>query len=37
MDAVPDPDNIYEWDGIVYGPTDTIWEGGTFRLKLTFT
>lgn len=23
--AVPDPDNLYEWDAVIYGPENTIW------------
>lgn len=36
IDAIPDEDNLYLWDAIIYGPMDTIWEGGTFRLKIEF-
>lgn len=35
-DAVPDPDNIFEWDAVIHGPEQTIWEGGTFILKINF-
>ena len=36
IDAVPDEDNIYHWQAVIYGPLDTIWEGGTFRLQIDF-
>ncbi len=25
------------WHAVIFGPDDTPWEGGTFRLKLEFT
>jgi len=25
------------WDAVIFGPEDTPWEGGTFRLTLEFT
>lgn len=25
-----------EWEAIIFGPDDTEWEGGVFRLKLKF-
>ncbi len=36
IDAVPDEDNLYQWEAIIFGPLDTIWEGGTFRLQIDF-
>lgn len=36
IDAIPDEDNIYQWEAVIYGPMDTIWEGGTFRLSIEF-
>ncbi|KAH0793260.1 ubiquitin-conjugating enzyme E2 2 [Histomonas meleagridis] len=35
--AAPSPDNIMEWNAIISGPPDTIWEGGVFKMKLEFT
>mmetsp|Transcript_9756 Transcript_9756/g.14394 ORF Transcript_9756/g.14394 Transcript_9756/m.14394 type:complete len:178 (-) Transcript_9756:60-593(-) len=35
--AVPQPNNLMIWDAILYGPEDTIWEGGAFQIKLEFT
>jgi len=35
--AAPADTNIMHWDGIIFGPTDSPWEGGIFRITLTFT
>lgn len=35
--ASPHDDNLMIWDGIIFGPDDTPWEGGIFKLTLTFT
>ena len=32
----PSNDNLFEWDGIIFGPDDTIYEGGLFKFKMTF-
>ncbi len=29
--------NIMAWQAVIFGPDDTPWEGGTFRLLLEFT
>jgi ubiquitin-conjugating enzyme E2 D/E len=29
-------DNMYEWYAIILGPVDTPYQGGTFKLKITF-
>ena len=29
-------DNMYEWSAIILGPVDTPYQGGTFKLKITF-
>jgi len=34
--GVPNPDNIQEWDAVIFGPDDSPFEGGTFKLKLSF-
>eukprot|EP00750_Incisomonas_marina_P027047 INCI6098.1.p2 GENE.INCI6098.1~~INCI6098.1.p2 ORF type:complete len:165 (+),score=26.33 INCI6098.1:181-675(+) len=34
--AEPNADNICNWDATMLGPQDTIWEGGTFHLKIHF-
>jgi len=33
----PCEDDILKWTALIFGPDDTPWEGGTFRLELTFT
>jgi ubiquitin-conjugating enzyme E2 A len=27
-------ESLLVWDALIYGPEDTIWEGGIFRLSL---
>lgn len=34
--AEPLNDNISIWKGIIFGPRDSIWEGGIFKLTLEF-
>ena len=29
--------NILVWQAVIFGPDDTPWEGGTFKLLLEFT
>ena len=29
-------DNMYEWEAFIIGPDDTPYQGGTFKLKITF-
>ena len=36
VSAAPQDDNILLWRAIIFGPEDTVWEGGTFQLELTF-
>jgi ubiquitin-conjugating enzyme E2 A len=36
IDAIPDEDNLYQWEALIFGPLDTAWEGGTFRLQIDF-
>ena len=31
-----DENNFYKWSVVIFGPTDTIYEGGFFRAILTF-
>ncbi|EIW69876.1 hypothetical protein TREMEDRAFT_43536 [Tremella mesenterica DSM 1558] len=33
----PNPDNIMIWNAVIFGPADTPFEDGSFRLTLTFT
>ena len=35
--ATPEGDNLFQWKGVIFGPVDTPWEGGTFDLTLTFS
>jgi len=35
--ASPNDDNIMIWNAIIMGPIDTPYEGGTFKLELSFT
>lgn len=37
LSASPMEDSIMHWDAVIFGPEDTPWEGGTFRLTLEFT
>jgi ubiquitin-conjugating enzyme E2 A len=30
-------DNVLLWHGVIFGPEDTPWEGGTFKLKMEFS
>merc|ERR1711976_594898 len=36
MTAFPLKNNIMQWYATIFGPEDTPWEGGTFKLKLVF-
>eukprot|EP01088_Endostelium_zonatum_P000551 TRINITY_DN1079_c0_g1_i1.p1 TRINITY_DN1079_c0_g1~~TRINITY_DN1079_c0_g1_i1.p1 ORF type:complete len:153 (+),score=29.85 TRINITY_DN1079_c0_g1_i1:111-569(+) len=33
----PLENNIMIWHAVIFGPDETPWEGGTFKLKLTFS
>ena len=35
--ACPDEDNFMKWTCIIFGPEDTIWEGGIFQLSMEFS
>jgi ubiquitin-conjugating enzyme E2 A len=35
--AKPRDDDIMYWECIIFGPDDTEWEGGVFKLKMEFT
>lgn len=37
LQATPMGDSLFQWEAIIFGPEDTIWEGGTFQLVLEFT
>lgn len=35
--GAPLEDDIMKWNAVIFGPDDTPWEGGTFKLTLNFT
>lgn len=37
VNASPNADNVMKWNAIIFGPNDTVWEGGTFSLTLEFS
>ncbi|CAL8461877.1 g1408 [Coccomyxa elongata] len=37
VNGSPNPDNIMLWNAVIFGPEDTPWDGGTFKLSLQFT
>lgn len=37
LTASPVEDDILKWEAILFGPEDTPWDGGIFRLSLDFT
>lgn len=37
VNAAPLEDNIMVWEAVIFGPEDTPWENGTFKLKMTFS
>ena len=37
VSAAPQENNIMAWNGVIFGPDDTPWDGGTFKLSLEFT
>mmetsp|Transcript_61872 Transcript_61872/g.125627 ORF Transcript_61872/g.125627 Transcript_61872/m.125627 type:complete len:155 (+) Transcript_61872:1-465(+) len=32
-----DESNLFVWSATIFGPDDTVWEGGIFSLRITFT
>ncbi|KAG2387828.1 hypothetical protein C9374_001422 [Naegleria lovaniensis] len=36
ISATPKDSDIMEWNAVIFGPEDTPWEGGTFKLSLSF-
>ena len=34
--AGPVEDDIYNWEGTIIGPTETVYEGGIFHLEIQF-
>eukprot|EP00937_MAST-01D_sp_MAST-1D-sp2_P005526 g5526.t1 len=37
LTAAPVDEDIFRWQAVIFGPEDTVWEGGTFNLTLEFT
>jgi ubiquitin-conjugating enzyme E2 A len=37
IQASPLDSNVMTWQAVIFGPDDTPWEGGTFKLLLEFT
>jgi len=37
ISGAPQENNILHWHAVIFGPEDTPWEGGTFKLSLHFT
>jgi len=37
ISGAPLENNIMKWNAVIFGPEDTPWEGGTFKLSLEFT
>jgi len=35
--AAPLEDNIMSWQAVIFGPEDTPWEGGVFKLSMEFS
>mmetsp|Transcript_42297 Transcript_42297/g.109700 ORF Transcript_42297/g.109700 Transcript_42297/m.109700 type:complete len:162 (-) Transcript_42297:348-833(-) len=37
VNGSPNPENIMLWNAVIFGPEDTPWDGGTFKLTLQFS
>lgn len=37
ISGAPQDNNIMRWNAVIFGPEDTPWEGGTFKLVMDFT
>ncbi|KAL8528311.1 hypothetical protein ACS0TY_005934 [Phlomoides rotata] len=37
ISGAPYDDNIMLWNAVIFGPDDTPWDGGTFKLTLQFS
>eukprot|EP01023_Acetabularia_acetabulum_P026460 TRINITY_DN2513_c0_g1_i1.p5 TRINITY_DN2513_c0_g1~~TRINITY_DN2513_c0_g1_i1.p5 ORF type:complete len:166 (-),score=29.08 TRINITY_DN2513_c0_g1_i1:868-1365(-) len=37
IDGSPNSENIMKWNAVIFGPEDTPWDGGTFRLTIEFS
>mmetsp|Transcript_14752 Transcript_14752/g.20598 ORF Transcript_14752/g.20598 Transcript_14752/m.20598 type:complete len:160 (-) Transcript_14752:53-532(-) len=36
INAAPKDNDIMKWQAVIFGPEETIWEGGTFKLSMDF-
>lgn len=36
INACPEENNIYKWDGYIIGPDETPWENGVFKITMEF-
>jgi ubiquitin-conjugating enzyme E2 A len=37
ISAAPVNNDIMKWTAVMFGPDDTVWEGGTFQLEVAFS
>ncbi len=37
LQAAPIGDSLYHWEAVIFGPDDSIWEGGIFTLRMDFS
>eukprot|EP00695_Tsukubamonas_globosa_P003720 TRINITY_DN799_c0_g1_i2.p1 TRINITY_DN799_c0_g1~~TRINITY_DN799_c0_g1_i2.p1 ORF type:complete len:160 (+),score=16.64 TRINITY_DN799_c0_g1_i2:109-588(+) len=37
ISGAPEDDDVMKWSAVIFGPEDTPWENGTFRLQLEFS
>ena len=37
ISATPEGDSLFRWNAVIFGPGETIWDGGIFHLILEFT
>ena len=37
IQATPSGDSLFHWEAVIFGPEDTIWDGGCFNLTIEFT
>lgn len=37
IQATPAGDSLFHWEAVIFGPEETIWDGGVFNLTLEFS
>lgn len=37
INATPVDDSLMQWEAVIMGPEETMWEGGIFKLKMVFS